>query len=182
MSPFCSCLTKLIAISVCGSSLSQLSSSSGVSEDFLQRSSIMSIAIRRLRVLSSSIIISSMGRSLRGLVAPSMIGVSRFLSRRLACSGADRMMPAPVSRCFSPQRTQRKAEKSRDYSGLKAAHYIRQADGMHARISPVKRGEYRQPGCDRWAALNFDNNTLQLRGGSGVDAPRPLYLKRRCGG
>lgn len=123
-----------------------------------------------------------MGRSfLISLVTKSRIGASLNLSRRLCGSGAGSEVPSGQSRCFLPQR---KAEKSRDYSGLKAAHYIRQADGMHARISPVKRGEYRQPGCDRWAALNFEisKHTLQLRGGSGVDAPRPLDLKRRCGG
>lgn len=126
----------------------------------------------------------AMGRSFTiSLVTKSRIGASVNLSRRLCGSGAGDEVPSGQSRCFFPQIN---ADKSADErrSGLKAAHYIRQADGMHARISPVKRGEYRQPGCDRWAALNFEisKHTLQLRGGSGVDAPRPLYLKRRCGG
>lgn len=127
----------------------------------------------------------AMGRSFFiSLVTKSRIGASQILSRRLCGSGAVIVIPSGQSRCYFTQIDAGTASCATSRSGLKAAHYIRQADGMHARISPVKRGEYRQPGCDRWAALNFEisKHTLQLRGGSGVDAPRPPFWERRCGG
>lgn len=112
---------------------------------------------------------SFMGRSfLISLVTKSRIGASLNLSRRLCGSGAGDDVPFGQSRCFEPQR---KAEKSRDYSGLKAVlpYTYALADGSSYDCS---------------TAFNFEisKHTLQLRGGSGVDAPRPLYLKRRCGG
>lgn len=115
---------------------------------------------------------SVMGRSFTiSLVTKSRIGASVNLSRRLCGSGAGSEVPSGQSRCFEPQRTQRKAEKCRDYSGLKAVlpYTYALADGSSYDCS---------------TAFNFEisKHTLQLRGGSGVDAPRPLYLKRRCRG
>jgi hypothetical protein len=45
--------------------------------------------------------------------------------------------------------------KGEGRADIKAAHYICQTDGVHVRITTVKSGEYRQSGCDRWAALSF---------------------------
>jgi len=122
-----------------------------------------------------------MGRSYSiSLVTKSRIGASQFLSRRLCGSGAGDEVPSGQSRCFLPQRTQRKAEKSRDYSGLKAAHYIRQAAGMHARIAQIVGNTYNLAAIGELLSILI--RTLQLRA-EVESTPSALFFgKRNCGG
>lgn len=127
-------------------------------------------------VVTDGYIVFHKGRSfLISLVTKSRIGASLNLSRRLCGSGAGDEVPSGQSRCILPQR---KAEKSRDYSGLKAASRPR------PRIQQQSLHSHRVEGEQLGAALNFEisKHTLQLRGGSGVDALRPLFWERICGG
>lgn len=103
------------------------------------------------------------GRSfLISLVTKSRIGASLNLSRRLCGSGAGDEAQPGQSRCFEPQRTQRKAEKSRDYSGFMKGFQC------------LPAGDNGEP-CGASSPILNNKHTLQLRGGSGVDAPA-LYF------
>ena len=117
----------------------------------------------------------AMGRSFKGLVVYTRMGASLNLSRGLCGSGAGNEVLSGQSLFVYAQMS---ADARR--SELKAAHYIRQAAGMHARIAQIVGNTYNLAAIGELLSILI--RTLQLRGGSGVDAPRPLYLKRRCGG
>lgn len=118
-----------------------------------------------------------MGRSfVISMVTKGRIGATQFLSRRLCGSGAEKEYQPGQSRFNFPRITQIKsADEHR--TGLSAVHSYSQAETYRQEIPVEKSREDERLGTDRWAALNFENKntTLQLRGGRGVDAPRPLF-------
>jgi hypothetical protein len=122
-------------------------------------------------------LVSFIGRSFRiSCEVKGRIGASQFLSRRFCVSGAGKEYQPGQSRFYFPQITRIKSADERR-TGLSAVHSYSQAETYRLEIPVEKSREDERPGNDRWAALNFENKntTLQLRGGRGVDAPRPLF-------
>ena len=104
----------------------------------------------------------SMGRSFYlGLIAFARIGASLFLSRRLCGSGAGSEVTSGQSRFFNTEKKQRKAEKSRELTGLKAR--LMSGDMVPFHYIPMS------------CAFNFDK-TDPYNSGAGVESTPPALL------